>query len=1043
MLELPAQHGQNSVLIDEKDIILVVYRGLQTHETITATYKAIAEASRQLRAQNKKVRILSDSTAITEIDARARKEAKKKLSELPSEKVAIYGKGRWTTLAMYAERVGGLPHNVKVFTNKRAAQAWLLSSQHKKNRPLPTLVAGIVIMAIGILALIGWQTDRSYLTQWISTLRPINPLSAIALTTAGFATASYWAGKIIILRWCGLASVLFGITALLPIHIDDILYREQLATYGAHVGISDSAAICFIAMGIVGLIANRDRRWVNPFEYILSGILTVIAMVNIFGQLYAHDALYSLSDGFVMAFNLAVAFAIAGVVLFLTVFSRRNGKSILLSVSRIGWLIVGVLIMVQFATYGMWAQSIERNKAAAAITFNSSALGIQNALSDRFTAYINALYGFQGLFLASTEVSEGEFDIYYKTTNVAENYPGLRALSFISKVPNTELPAFIEARRNDKSLRATGNPNFTITQKTDKPVHYIVTYLAHSSSPTGSDLSADKSRVAAYNKAEATQKPVASSTITFPATATMPKQNGFFISVPVAYQGTPDHAVGFVNAVFNYEHFFEDTFGKPVSDKDLGIRVTDTRDGKSVYDAPLPKDEEAAFAYDVPISVADRTWMLHVNAPASFGNTQSTLPLAVLIGGQAFAVLLIVIFWMQARGRRQAMNLADEITHDLQEERNLAISNNQKSTAILESIGDGVFAIDTNGLITLLNPAAQSISGYTSPEALGKPYDQILPFELEKNGKSGSKFIEKALQGHTASMAEDTILVRKDGKRIPVADSAAPIHNAAGKIIGVIVVFRDISTDKELDKAKTEFVSLASHQLRTPLSAINWYGEMLLNGDAGKLTKDQHEYINEIFEGSQRMVELVNSLLNVSRIEIGKLITQPVPNDASKLIRDLEKEMNSQIVERGLHVTKHIDAIPQIIADPKQLRMIIQNLLSNAMKYTAEKGTVTITLRIATATDMHAAGLKRSTPHWFFSVQDNGYGIPKDEQGKIFTKMFRADNVRKLDVEGTGLGLYIVKEIVEKMGGRVWFTSVESVGTTFHVVAPIDTEHRK
>jgi signal transduction histidine kinase len=134
--------------------------------------------------------------------------------------------------------------------------------------------------------------------------------------------------------------------------------------------------------------------------------------------------------------------------------------------------------------------------------------------------------------------------------------------------------------------------------------------------------------------------------------------------------------------------------------------------------------------------------------------------------------------------------------------------------------------------------------------------------------------------------------------------------------------------------------------------------------------------------------------------------------------------------------------LPPVFADPKQLRMIVQNLLSNAVKYTPAKGTVAVTLRPADAADLSAAQLTHATrPYWYFSVQDTGYGIPKDQQPKIFGKLFRADNVRALDVEGTGLGLYIVKEVVEAMGGRVWFKSIEGAGTTFYVVAPFP-EHK-
>lgn len=1043
MLQSANTHGQNTITVDDKGIIVITIRGKQTRESMRALRPEYLTIAEKIKEKGSSVHIFVDMSRIKlrDISSESRQEVRLAMREAKYDRAVIYGNGTLLTLMMYLIRVASMGKRVQFFTNKSRALRWLTETS-TASRPIPTLLAGIIIMIIGATALLGWQLNNHHLMSWITSLRPINPLAAVALIITGFATACYWADKIKVLRWSGLGALLLGIAALLPLHIDYILYGGRMTAYGAHVAIADSAAVCFIAMGIVGLVANRKQRWAHPLELICASALTAIALFNIFGQLYAKEALYSFTPNFVMAINLAVAFAIAGTVLFMTVYYRKSGKNVLLNISRAGWLIMSVLIIVQLVTYGVWSQSIANNKASAWNAFQTDARSVQDALHDRFAAYTNALYGFQGLFKASSNVSKGDFDAYYKTTNITEHYPGLRAFSFISKVTDAELPAYIQAEKTDTSVSPTGNPNFAIQNRTADKTHYILTYVANSPNSTalGTDFTSNPVRTKAYRQAEDSQAPAASGAIIFNG-ANGQKETGFFLSIPVS-SAESSKTIGFVNAVFYYKEFFADTFKGMSISKDMSVKVTDNLDSKQVYDKPLPKGVKSDFVYSVPLAVANRTWTLEATAPQTFASTQSNLPLAVLAGGQAFSLLLIIIFWMQARGRRLALNLADAITHDLREERNRAVANDQKSTAILESIGDGVFAIDTKGVITVFNPAAQQISGVSADGAIGKPYTEVLHFELEKTGQRNDAFIRKALGGHVASMPVGMILVRQDGKRVPVSDSAAPIHNATGQMVGAIVVFRDTSKEHELDKAKNEFVSLASHQLRTPLSAINWYSEMLLSGDAGKLGKDQHEYINEISEGSKRMSELVNSLLNVSRLEVGKLTNEPAPNNVQELIADLKKEMQGQVEQRGVHVGEHIQKIPQVIADPKQLRMVIQNLLSNAVKYTSEKGTVEVTLRPATAADLQAAKLKGNGPYWFFSVQDNGYGIPQDQQSKIFGKLFRADNVRKLDVEGTGLGLYIVKEVVEKMGGRVWFTSTESVGTTFYVVAPIGTDKR-
>jgi len=1039
-------YDHNDVSVNDKGVIVISVKGPQTRETMRDIGKKVQELAGKKRARGERVFIFTDISGLSlaSTSSSARQEARTVLANVSFDGAAVFGQGAWMALIMYLTRVTGAK-GIRFFTNKRAAEAWI-NHEIKPKEARQSAVGiwtGLVLMAIGIVTLMGWQLHNGILMSWIPGLRPMNPMSAVGIMIIGLGFATYWARKVLWLRIGGMVTILIGVFALSPISIDYILYGGQVLALGPHAQIADSAALCFIAMGIVPLIAGRTQWWVRPLEYIAAAVLGGLSLLNIFGQLYAHDWLYGIGSNFVMAFNLAVAFLITTIALVILVLYRQLGENVLTRISRTGWLIVVVFVLLQAATYGSWVQTVARNQAESSSAFMASARSVRNTLQGRFDAYTNALYGFQGLFIASNSVSQGEFENYYDMTNVAKHYPGLRALSFISKVTDKELPAFIARTKTDTSLNPKGNPTFSISQLSHSPTHYIVTYVSGSAAASGTDLTNNPDRLAAFQQAESTKQLVASGTITFAATATTPAQDGFFITAPVAYESDPNRIIGFVNTVFDYQSFFADTFNGSVSLDGMNVSMTDTSDNKIVYNAQNTKGQATTFSYEVPITVASRTWNLQVNAPAGFGSTQKGLPGAVLFAGQTLSALLVIIFLIQARGRQQALNLADDITKDLQEERNHAVANDQKSTAILASIGDGVFAVDIRGHITVFNPAAQAISGMDEKEALGRPHDEVLRFVSEKTGKTSNSFIKHALDGYSGSMAEHTELIRSDGKHVPVADSAAPIRDANDKIIGAIIVFRDVSKEEELDKAKSEFVSLASHQLRTPLSAINWYSEMLLSEDAGKLNKDQHEYIKEIFEGSQRMVELVNSLLNVSRIEVGKLVTQPAPNTMSEVIDSLEKELEVSVKSKKLTVHKHIERVPTVIADPKQIRMIVQNLMSNAVKYTAEKGSVEITLRVATAGDMKKAGISKPGNFWFLSVADNGYGIPKEQQSKIFGKMFRADNVRKLDVEGTGLGLYIVKEVVEKMGGKVWFESMESAGTTFYIVAPIEVKHVK
>jgi PAS domain S-box-containing protein len=319
--------------------------------------------------------------------------------------------------------------------------------------------------------------------------------------------------------------------------------------------------------------------------------------------------------------------------------------------------------------------------------------------------------------------------------------------------------------------------------------------------------------------------------------------------------------------------------------------------------------------------------------------------------------------------------------------------------------------------------------GWKAQEIIGKSMVEVVPREdlygVEVSFKE--RILTQVLAGQkfVADLTNPFYYIRKDKSRFPASSIVAPVV-LNKKIVGAVEVFRDITKEKEIDKAKTEFVSLASHQLRTPLSTVNWYSEMLLTGDVGEVTNEQRDYLEEIYNGNQRMVDLVNTLLDVSRIELGTFGGEAKPTDIVKLAEGVIDEQKLQINEKKLKFSSAFsNAIPLIQTDPKLFRMVIQNLLSNAIKYTPEGGKIVMALSLYDKKNV------------LLKIVDTGYGIPQNQHDKIFTKLFRADNVIGKDTEGTGLGLYIAKSIVEQAGGKLWFESDENNGTTFYATLPI------
>jgi two-component system sensor histidine kinase VicK len=367
---------------------------------------------------------------------------------------------------------------------------------------------------------------------------------------------------------------------------------------------------------------------------------------------------------------------------------------------------------------------------------------------------------------------------------------------------------------------------------------------------------------------------------------------------------------------------------------------------------------------------------------------------------------------------------AHNVLEDLQVEKESLARAKAKDEAILESLGEGLIAVDNDKKIMVINKVALSMLGWEMSDLIGKVITDLPLVDDTDNPVSLNKR-PTTVALNTGKITKVTyFFVRKNKTKFPIAITATPIK-LKGKTLGLIEILRDVTVEREIDKAKSEFVSLASHQLRTPLTTVSWYTEMILNGDVGVVTPSQKKYLEEIYQGNQRMIELVNTLLDVSRIELGTFKIDPKSTDIIALAESVLFEQKQKIETKKLILVKKFDKkITLFQTDPKLLRMVFQNILNNAIEYTGEGGKIEFSISFD---DKKAL---------FIKISDTGYGIPKNQQNQIFTKLFRADNVRDKGINGTGLGLYIVKSVVESSGGKIWFSSEENKGTTFYIIIP-------
>ena len=360
--------------------------------------------------------------------------------------------------------------------------------------------------------------------------------------------------------------------------------------------------------------------------------------------------------------------------------------------------------------------------------------------------------------------------------------------------------------------------------------------------------------------------------------------------------------------------------------------------------------------------------------------------------------------------RKALMNILE----DVEEERKKAEEEKSKTLAIIQNFTDGLLVFDKEGKVSLINPQAENFFKVKGKEVIGK---SILELSQFPDFKLMVEAVGKELKG----IFRKEVPIRED---LILEVTTVPTMREEEKI-GTLMILHDVTREKAIERMKTEFVSISAHQLRTPLSAIKWTLKMFLDGDLGELTKEQREFLEKTYQSNERMINLINDLLNVARIEEGRYLYRPVLADIVPICQSVIDSYKEEIEKKNLKFEfKRPKELPKVRVDIEKISLAIQNLLENAILYNLPGGKIEISLK-----------LKENKIE--FSIKDTGIGIPKDQQRRVFTKFFRAPNAMRMETEGSGLGLFITKNIIEAHGGRIWFESEEGKGTTFYFTLPV------
>lgn len=659
-------------------------------------------------------------------------------------------------------------------------------------------------------------------------------------------------------------------------------------------------------------------------------------------------------------------------------------------------LLPGILIIILIIVLNFFICNTEVEFFTNA--YNNEVAEITNLINRRFQSALVATESIKAFFTASQEVTKEEFDAFGPVLTEAIG-------SEIVFVPTAV--EWVDAQNH---------------------IQYVYPMNEDNAKIVGVDLNQYPNRLLPITKAKETRSPVVTEPIMlgqgYPGLllySPIFKDDNYLgeavvvVRLDTLFAPAPGSNLTYVKNANIQTNNFIIPFSEDVIFNKNGERVINPQ-GELIKDPNSQKyllSEENTIGHNIVF--ADKTWQLKF-IPTYIG--QITKRMIAYSGASLIFILAIIIFLWTLEKRRKQLLLVTARTE-----------------ALILSIGDGLVACNKNGIITFANKDAAELSGYNISDFIGKSYPDVCHIlnakgvPIPKEEKPFDRVLDKK-ETIKASIGDHLFMKRKDGTSFPFAFTASPII-VNGKSEGAIVIFRNTTKESEVDRMKSEFLSLASHQLLTPISSTKWLTDTLLGEKIGSLNEKQKEYVQNIQTSIRRTGELVNSLLNISRIESGRLIIKPEPTSLKDLFEEVLGELRVKIEEKSQKIDKKIDPnLPKINVDPRLIREVFRNFMTNAIKYSPMEKTISIEAKI-------------DGDSIISSVSDSGYGIPENQQHRIFEKFYRGDNILEIEKDGNGLGLYLVKQIVEASGGKTWFKSVVDHGTTFWFSLPLAGSQEK
>lgn len=351
---------------------------------------------------------------------------------------------------------------------------------------------------------------------------------------------------------------------------------------------------------------------------------------------------------------------------------------------------------------------------------------------------------------------------------------------------------------------------------------------------------------------------------------------------------------------------------------------------------------------------------------------------------------------------------------------NKVLNEKQETEAVIRSIAEGLVVVDSHGKVVMMNPAAERLLGVSRKDKIGKPISEGLKEE---------QLISLIRSSPDKEGREIELVSPQDETKKVLKASSAVVENEYGQTVGMVSVLSDITKQKELDQLKSNFVANVSHELRTPLVAIEKSISLILSKTTGEISSTQEQFLEIADRNLKRLSRLINDLLDLSKLEAGRMELKPLPSSIGKVINESVETLDTWAKTKSIKIEKRIqDGIPEVNIDTDRIIQVLNNLIGNAIKFTPKDGNVTVEAKLH--------GEERGIE---VSVQDTGIGIPKEALAKVFDKFYQIGERNSTDISGTGIGLSIAKEIVELHGGKIWAESQQGQGAKFTFTLPLNS----